>query len=94
MNNQLSKSEEQIKEEKQKAFLEQARKGVLKFIHDKGGKLSLAEMHDYSMNRYLIQHQSFSKMMEAFVGEGYVEYDALTQDATLTEAGRQFITVA
>lgn len=78
-------------EDRQKEFLERARKGVLKFLNDKGGKLPLSELHDHSLNRYLIQHQSFSRMMESLVDAGLVEFDFQANEATITEAGRQFI---
>ena len=71
-------------------FFERARKGVLAFLTEKGGMLSLAEMHDYSMNKFLIQHQGFSRMMESFVGEGLVEYDYAKDEVRLTEAGKKF----
>ena len=77
--------------QRQKAIFEKARKGVLKFLSDQGGKINMGELHDFSMNRFLIQHQGFSRMMETFVDEGLVEYDPLTQDTTLTDAGRKFV---
>jgi len=92
MENQFPRADESSKEEKQKALLERARKGVLKFLGEKGGKLTLGDLHDYSMSRYLIQHQSFSRMMETYVDERLVDYNDHTQDVILTEAGRQFIT--
>ena len=82
-------NDEEIKE-KQKAHFERARKGVLKFLVDSGGALSLSEMHDYSLNKFLVQHQGFSQMMETFVGEGLVEYDSETQMTTITDEGRKF----
>ena len=78
-------------QQKQKEFLERARKGVLKFLNDKDGKLPMSEMHEYSLNKYLIQHQGFSSMMETFVEEGLVEFNFETHEATITEAGRKFI---
>ena len=78
-------------DDKQNAFLEKARKGVLKHLAEKGGKLPMSEMHDYSLNRYLIQHQSFSKMMETFVDEGLVDFDWSTMEATITDVGKNFI---
>ena len=78
-------------DEKQRAFFERARKGVLKHLHDQGGKLPMKEMHDYSMNKYLIQHQGFSRMMETFVNEGLVEFDDASYDVTITELGKKFI---
>jgi|CXWL01.1.fsa_nt_gi hypothetical protein len=77
--------------EKQKQFFERARKGVLQYLNDQGGKLNMSELHDYSMKKFLIQHQRFSIMMESFVGEGLVEFDSMTQDTMLTDAGRIFI---
>ena len=82
---------DQTKEDKQKAFWERARKGVLRFLNDRGGKLPMLELHDYSMKTYLIQHQSFSSMMESFVNEGLVTFDRENSEATITEIGQQFI---
>ena len=82
---------EQELDEKQKQFFEKARKGVLKFLLDKGGKLNMGELHDYSMNKYFIQHQRFSQMMETFVNEALVEYDFASQDVTLSELGQKFV---
>ena len=78
-------------EEKQKAFFEKARKGVLKYLSEKGGKLPMSEMHDYSLNKFFIQHQGFSRMMETFVDEGLIEFDHGTFEATITEVGKKFI---
>ena len=78
-------------DEKQKQVFDKARKGVLKYLVEKGGKLNMGELHDYSMNKYFIQHQGFSRMMETFVDEGLVEYDPLTQDTAITEAGKKFV---
>ena len=51
----------------------------------------MGELHDYSLNKYLIQHQSFSRMMETFVDEKLVDFDYTTHAVTLTEAGKKFI---
>lgn len=77
--------------EKQKQFFERARKGVLQHLNEKGGNLNMGELHEYSLKKYLIQHQRFSQMMETFVNEQLVEFDWGTQDVTLTEEGRKFI---
>ena len=77
--------------EKQKQFFERARRGVLQHLQDTGGKLNMSELHDFSMKKFLIQHQRFSLMMEGFVSEGLVEFDWATQDTTITDAGRQFL---
>jgi hypothetical protein len=83
---------EPVSEERQKAYFEKARKGVLTWLSKRdGAAATLAEMHDHRSERFLIAHQGFSKMMESFVGEGLIDYDQGTMTATLTDAGRQFI---
>jgi len=88
MNEQIS---EQEKEEKFKELFERAKKGVLKFLDEKGGSHSMGEMHEYSLNKYFIQHQRFSQLMETFVNENFIDYDYKTQIATITEKGKEFI---
>ena len=83
---------EPVSDERQKAFFEKARKGVLGWLAKRdGGGATLGELHDHSAERYLIAHQGFSKMMESFVDEGLVDYDRETMTAMLTDAGRRFI---
>ena len=77
--------------EQQKQFFERARKGVLQYLHEKGGKLNMGELHEFSLKKYLIQHQRFSVMMETFVNESLVSFDWGTQDVTLTDEGLKFI---
>ena len=78
-------------QDKQQQFFERARRGVLQYLNDQGGKLNMADLHEYSLKKYLIQHQRFSQMMETFVAETLVEFDWATQNATLTDAGRDFL---
>ena len=87
--NQQVNGDEQAKA-KQQAFFERARKGVLQYLIDKGGQLPMSELHDYSLNKYLIQHQRFSEMMDSFVNEGLVDFDWSNHTAAITEAGRKF----
>jgi hypothetical protein len=83
---------EPVSEERQKAFFEKARKGVLAWLAKReGAAATLGEMHDHSSERYLVAHQGFSKMMESFVAEKLVDYDREAMTATLTDAGRAFI---
>ena len=83
---------EPVSEERQKAYLEKARRGVLTWLSKReGATAELAEMHTHSAEQFLIAHQGFSKMMESFVGEGLIDYDQGTMTATLTDAGRRFI---
>ncbi len=83
---------EPVSEERQKAFFEKARKGVLTWLAKQdGAAATLGDMHTHSSERYLIAHQGFSKMMESFVNEKLITYDDQTMTATLTDAGRAFI---
>ena len=83
---------EPVSEERQKAYFEKARKGVLTWLSKcKGEAATLADMHQHSSERFLIAHQGFSAMMESFVAERLIDYDRETMTATLTDAGRQFI---
>ena len=82
---------EPVSEERQKAYLEKARKGMLAWLAKRdGAAATLREMHEHSSERFLIAHQGFSQMMETFVAEKLIDYDKETMTATLTDAGRQF----
>ena len=79
-------------EERQKAYFEKARKGVLAWLAKRdGATATLGEMHQHSSERFLIAHQGFSQMMETFVAEKLIDYERETMTATLTDAGRQFV---
>ncbi len=91
MNSQPNINQDDQAQEKQKAFLKKARKGLLNYLLEQGGRLTLDEMHDYSFKKFFIQHQGFSRMMETLVNEGLVEYDYLTQTVNLTDAGKNFV---
>ena len=83
---------EPVSEERQKAYFEKARKGVLAWLAKRDGAVAtLGDMHEHSSERFLIAHQGFSKMMESLVTEGLVDYDEEARTATLTDAGRRFI---
>ena len=83
--------DDQDKETKLKEFYERARKGVLKHLSDKGGLISLGDLHEYSLKTYFIQHQRFSIMMESFVNEDLVIYDNSSDEVILTDKGKEFI---
>jgi hypothetical protein len=85
-------NDEDAKLKKQQEFWERARKGVLKFLDEKGGKLAMSDLHEFSATKFFIQHQKFSEMMESFVNEGLAEFEWATQDVSLTELGKEFIT--
>ena len=48
-------------------------------------------MHDFSLSKYLIQHQAFSQLMETLVDQGLIEFDFGSQTAAITESGLRFI---
>lgn len=77
----------QDQEEKFKAFFEKARRGVLAHLQKQGGVLSMADLHDYSLKTYLIQHQRFSIMMESFVNDKLVTFDDATATVFITDQG-------
>jgi hypothetical protein len=78
--------------EKQKKHWERARRGVLRFVLEKGGQATLRELHEHSESTYFIAHVSFSRLMEELTGEKLLDYDHDTANATLTEAGRAILT--
>ena len=83
---------EPVSDEKQKAYFDRARKGMLAWLAKRdSAAATLGDMHQHSSERYLIAHQGFSKLMESLVDEKLVDYDEATRTATLTEAGRRLI---
>ena len=83
---------DRVSPDAQKAFLQRARKGVVKFVVDQEGKAALGDMHNFSQKKFFIGHQSFSKLMESLVDEKLIEFDQSTgtATATVTEVGRAF----
>jgi hypothetical protein len=79
---------DRVSEERQRAYFERTKKGVLRWLADHGGGAPMREMHDYSESKFLVAHQGFSKLMEACVGEGLVEFDRASGTVSLTDAGR------
>ncbi len=83
---------EPVSEERQRAYFDRARKGVLTWLAaQEDSAASLHDLHEHSSSKFLIAHQGFSKMMESFVAEDLVAYDEATRMATLTDGGRRFI---
>ncbi|MCB9680047.1 MAG: hypothetical protein H6733_01120 [Alphaproteobacteria bacterium] len=75
-------------EERQAQHQARTRKGLLRFVHDQGGRATLRELHAYSERTYFVAHVAFSRMMEELTGEGLLDYDHDTATATLTVAGQ------
>ncbi len=75
-------------EDRQERHWKRTREGVLRFVHDNGGKASLRALHDYSESTFFVAHVSFSRLMEELTADELLDYDHDTAEATLTEAGR------
>ena len=86
----MSSGDPQELTEQQKNLLTRARKGILQYLLEKGGTLPIPELHDYSMNKYFVQHQRFSQLIEQCVDEKLLQYNAVQQTLSLTESGRKF----
>jgi len=80
-----------ISEEKVARHFEKTRRGVLKFVIDQGGSASLSAMHDFSERRYFVAHKKFSDVMEGFVDNELVDYNAADGIAHITESGRAYL---
>jgi hypothetical protein len=77
--------------EKQRRHWERTRRGVLRFVAERGGSASLKELHDHAESTYFVAHVSFSRLMEELTGEALLGYDHATATATLTDAGRAIV---
>ena len=84
-------SDNAVDPEKVAKHLARTRIGILRFVEKNGGTSGLAEMHDHSERRYFVGHKKFSDLMEAMVEEGVLLYSWETQEATITELGKQAI---
>ncbi len=78
-------------EAKVKKHREKTKKAVLKQLIKLGGVASLADLHDYSEKKFFVAHRAFSSLMEEYVEEGLLLWDATTGMATITDAGRGFV---
>jgi hypothetical protein len=63
-----------------------ARRGILKFLDEKGGSVPIAMLHGHSKLMYGVAHQAFSQLMEGLVGDGLVTYSDDTFH--ITDKGR------
>jgi len=77
--------------ERQKKHWDRTRKGVLRFVREKGGSATLRDLHDHSEQTYFVAHVSFSRLMEELTGEALLSYDHNTATAALTDAGRALL---
>jgi len=82
-----------VDEEKIRKHREKTKRGLLIQLHKQGGHQSLAELHDYSERRFFVAHRAFSTLMEEFVEEQLVIWDATSGLVTLTEEGRVYAEV-
>lgn len=75
-------------EDRQKQHWDRTRKGILRFVHEHGGKAGLRELHEYSERTFFVAHVGFSRLMEELTDEDLLDYDHDTAVAALTDAGR------
>ncbi|HNC94878.1 MAG TPA: hypothetical protein PKW90_02075, partial [Myxococcota bacterium] len=80
-----------VDEAKIKKHREKTKKAVLKQLIKLGGVASLADLHDFSEKKYFVAHRAFSSLMEEYVDESLLLWDATTGMATITDAGRAFV---
>ena len=67
-----------------------ARRGVLKEIMENDGTLALAEVHEYTLKKFFIQHQGFSELLEGMVSSKLIEVDKDHNNVTITEEGKNY----
>ncbi len=75
-------------EDRQRKHWERTRVGLLRFVHESGGRTSLRDLHNHSEKTYFVAHVGFSRMMEELTDQGLVAYDHDTAEASITDAGR------
>lgn len=75
-------------EDRQRQHWERTRRGLLRFVHEQGGKVSLRELHEHSEKTFFVAHVGFSRMMEELTDQGLLAYDHDTALAAITDAGR------
>ena len=78
-------------QEKQRLFIERARKGVLKFIADSGAPVNMSDLHDFTLKKFFIQHQGFSNLMEGLVADQLVVFNQEASEFILTDMGKAMI---
>jgi len=83
-----AKTEDDAKIQRHRA---KAQRGVLKHLDKQGGTMPMKDLHDFSERRYFIAHAGFSKMMEFFVEDRYVDFDHDSYTVVLTDDGRHFM---
>ncbi len=75
-------------EDRQRKHWERTRVGLLRFVHESGGRTSLRDLHNHSEKTYFVAHVGFSRMMEELTDQGLLAYDHDTAEASITDAGR------
>ncbi|MEC7986328.1 MAG: hypothetical protein VX278_14275 [Myxococcota bacterium] len=84
-------TEEEKKADAAAKHWEKTRKGLLKKLKKEGGKMGLAELHDFSERRFFIGHQKFSMIMEELVEEELVLYSLEDYTVTLGDKAEDYL---
>ena len=87
----VEKKDETVDDAKVAKHLQRTKKGILKFVEKNGGTCGLADMHDHSEKRFFVGHRKFSDLMEGMVEEGLLSYSWESQEAMITQEGREWI---
>ena len=75
-------------QEKQRLFIERARKGVLKLILDKGTPVDLGTIGDFTLQKFFIQHQALSRLIEGLIEDQLLAHNEDAGEFSLTEQGK------
>ena len=75
-------------QEKQRLFIERARKGLVKFISDKGTPVDLDMIHDFTFQKFFIQHQALSRLIEGLIEDQLLAHNVETGEFILTDQGK------
>ena len=75
---------------RQERHRHKTQRGVLKKLDELGGTAEMADMHDFSERRYFVAHRAFSSMMEFYLEDSLIRFDADTGVMEITETGRAY----
>ena len=75
-------------QEKQRLFIERARKGVVKFVSEKNAPVDLDMLHDFTFQKFFIQHQALSRLIEGLIEDGLLAHNEEAGEFYLTDQGK------
>lgn len=87
----VSSSADPVSQDKIERHRKRTRQGLLKKTIEAGGTIGLAVLHDHSEKRFFVGHKAFSDMLEQMVEDELFLFDWDTQEATITDKGRDYV---